>query len=177
LTRQTDSHPPLEIGYILSAHGLRGEVKARLHNPESDAFEVLQEVILITRNGDQKHFPIDYAHPIPKKGFILGLDGVDDRNMAEELKGSTILGHLSEMDELDEGEFYLEHIRGFDATDEEHGPLGKITGFLFTNIEIVLIERTNGGELLVPLLEDTIVNVDMENKTLLVKLPEGLLEE
>ena len=177
MTRQTNSHPPLEIGYILSAHGLRGEVKARLHNPDSNAFDILQEIILVTREGNRKEFPIEYAHPIPKKGFILGLDGVDDRTMADTLKGSTILGHISELEDLDEDEFFLEHIRGFDAIDEQHGPLGKVAGFMFTNIDILLIERTEGGELLVPLLEDTIIEMDPEGKTLRVQLPEGLLEE
>jgi 16S rRNA processing protein RimM len=161
----------------MSAHGLRGEVKARLHNPNSNALQNLQEIILVTREGVQKEFPIEYVHPIPKKGFILGLDGVDDRNMADTLKGSVILGHVSELDELNEDEFFLEHIRGFEAFDEKHQPLGKVTGFLFTNIDIVLIERTEGSELLVPLLEDTILEMDPGEKTIRVQLPEGLLEE
>ena len=59
------------------------------------------------------------------------------------------------------------------TTDGEK--LGVINDIIFTGAnDVYVIKNDDGKELLVPAIKDCIVNVDIENKTMTVKLLEGL---
>lgn len=161
---------------MLRVHGLAGEIVVRAHHPASDPFKIATSVVLIPKEGDAQCFDIRSRRPLAK-GLGLRLEGVRSRVDAEELKGCAVWIEHAQLEELAEDEFYLEDIRGFDASTPGGEPVGRIKGFMFTNIDIAVIAGTGGREILIPLLDGVIVDVDADNRAVTLAPPEGLLEE
>ena len=163
----------IEVGYIAGAHGIRGEVKVKLYNPESTILFDEENFILRAPKGSTQKVTI-HAIREGSKCFLVAFKGVMNRNRAEELKGDAI---LVETPPEDGDEVYLEALRGYHVQDEVHGPLGKIQSFMLTSLDILVVRDDDRNEALVPLLPDTIVEINHEEKQLTVRTPEGLIGE
>ncbi len=163
----------IELGYISAAHGLRGEVKVTLFNPDSTFFRDAEDVVVRRKDKTESQHGIESVRG-SKKGYIVGLTDVFDRNQAEALKGSTLLADVSTPSEEDD-EFYLEQIRGFQVHDDVHGHLGTIQSFMLTSMDIMVVKGEAFGEVLLPVFDDTIREVQWTEKTVQVQTPEGLI--
>ena len=65
---------------------------------------------------------------------------------------------------------------GYSIEDIVKGPIGKVTGVADLKLNPLLIIDFNGKEILLPLFDGLIVNVDRESKQLKVNAPEGLID-
>jgi len=66
---------------------------------------------------------------------------------------------------------------GYTAIDQTHGELGKIEDIdEQVGANPLFIIDKNGEELLIPITDDFIVNVDDQNRTVTFNLPEGLVD-
>jgi len=111
------------------------------------------------------------------KGPVLALEGVSDLSTAELLRGRTLLVDAAlapqaapEADELD--------IIGFEVVDETRGTLGSVGAIIVTGANDVL-EVGDGpfGEVLIPVIDQVILNVDEDARRIDVRLLDGLLED
>ena len=172
-SNESSSEGFIELGYISAAHGLRGEVKVILFNPDSTFFRDAEDVYVRRKDNTESRHGIESVRGV-KKGYIVGLTDIWDRNQAEALKGSTLLADVSTPSE-DDDEFYLEQIRGFQVHDEVHGALGTIQSFMLTSMDIMVVKGGALGEVLLPVFDDTIREVEWTKKTVHVQTPEGLI--
>jgi 16S rRNA processing protein RimM len=62
------------------------------------------------------------------------------------------------------------------VTDKTTGPAGVITEVVEMPQQEMAFVLHHGREVLIPLNESLIISIDRENKTLLMDLPEGLLD-
>ena len=76
----------------------------------------------------------------------------------------------------DEENFTWNYFIGFEATDVTAGPLGEIIDIDDSTINTLFVIEDGGEERLVPINEDFIKNIDHENRTITLELPEGLIE-
>jgi len=106
---------------------------------------------------------------------LLTLVGVDDRDAAEALRGQWIYVAIEDALPLGEGEYYHFQIVGLQVITAEGEALGRITEILPTGANDVYVIQGPRGEILVPALEGVILNVDLPNGRMIVRLPEGLL--
>jgi 16S rRNA processing protein RimM len=74
----------------------------------------------------------------------------------------------------EEGEF--EYLIGFTAIDEETGEIGIIEELIENPAQILMQVRSPKGEILIPLVDDFVVDVNEETKEIILTLPEGLLD-
>src|SRR5688500_10159547 len=95
----------IEVGFVARAHGIRGEVCAITHDPESTT---LGDVEAVWIGG--KRFTVIGARDT-QKGWLLSLDGVPDRNAAEGLRGSTVEVEREDI-ELGEDEMLIADLVG-----------------------------------------------------------------
>jgi 16S rRNA processing protein RimM len=168
--------PTLEIGYVAGVHGLRGEIVIRLFHAASNALATLDHLLLRTPAGQDRRFAIRAVRPLGK-GLAVLLDGVSTREAADALRSSTVHALTAELPELDDDEVYLEDLRGLTARDTSGRTLGTVAGFMFTNIDIAVIQTPERGELLIPILDGTIAHVDSAGRTVELELPPGLLDD
>ena len=74
------------LAEVARPHGIRGEVKLRVYNQDSDVLLELDEVLVRLATGEEHEVSIDVARRADKS-ILLKLHAVDDRNRAEEPRG------------------------------------------------------------------------------------------
>ena len=79
--------------------------------------------------------------------------------------------------DLDAQDFYHHEVIGFDIEDQNRGNIGTIADIVESNTNpIFKIDHPNGEEVLLPVADEFIVNVDKENQKIIVNCPEGLID-
>lgn len=167
----------LNIGKVVNTHGIKGEVKVW---PQTDFPEVRFKA-----GSKLLMFPPDSGQPITieivssreqKNMFVLKLKGFDNINQVEKYKGWELKVSEAERVELDEGEYYFRDIMGCEVETEEGERLGVITDILSPGAnDIWVVKLIKGKELLLPVIDDVVLDVDIAARKVKVHLMEGLL--
>ena len=80
------------------------------------------------------------------------------------------------MPELEEGQFYFHDVIGYKVVDANHGELGTVKDFYDMPQQQLMAMDYMNQEMLIPVMDETMLRADHEGKILHVHLPEGLLE-
>lgn len=97
----------------------------------------------------------------------------DDRGAAEALRG-TVLTLPRDAIELEEGAVWLDDVLGFDVVDEEGALIGVLENVLDSPAhDLLVVARPDGGELLVPAVDDVI---EVGDDRIVVHRSAGLLD-
>lgn len=170
----------MEIGYVTRSHGLRGEVRVHLHWEESDALDHIETVWLAKTRGQKEPGPrrqhrIYGARRTPQ-GYLLSLEGSDDKSAADALKGSTLFVERSKLPQLAAGEYYLSDLVGFSVWlgDRRIGEVTKLS--LHPSVDCVVFKTEDGRELEQPLLEPWLKGVDVEASRVNLTSLDGVIE-
>ena len=82
---------------------------------------------------------------------MVGFEGVNDRDAAEELRGTILSVPAASRRELEEGEFWLEDLVGLEAVDPDGILLGTVTSIDFGDAQDrIVVTTAEGREVLVP---------------------------
>lgn len=189
----------IKIGKIVNAVGLKGEVKVYSYAGENDRFEKLDRIIAGSsqsgsgqsgsgQEGGAKRaackkpqsdmeFEIEKVR-YQKNMVILKLRGVDDRNQAEALKDMDVFITEDDLEELPDDTFYVRDLIGCQVVDINDGKkLGVVSDLIQNSAQdIYQIDLAEGGQALIPAVEQFIKNVDIESKTITVSLIPGLID-
>lgn len=163
------------LGYVAKLHGFKGEVSLFLDvtNPEDYAS---LDALFIEINGQLTPFFIT-SLKLKNKGFAaLKLEGIDTENDARLLLRKNVYLPASILPELEGINFYDHEIIGFSVIDNEYGNIGNVIQVIDLSANPLLQVEKDGTELLIPLQEGLIQEVDRKNKTLKVTTPPGLVE-
>lgn len=172
----------LDIGYVAGAHGVQGGVRIKLHDPASQA---LQRGIVVTlvHEGARTDHEVEAADVVPGKAGLhrVRLRGVNRRDLAEALRGSTIVVPRAVLPKLADDEFYLADVVGLAVMREalpQH--LGKIVGLTSNGVQDLFeVEWTSPDDhrhqWMMPVLPGFVRDVD--ETRVLVELPAGFLPE
>jgi 16S rRNA processing protein RimM len=98
---------------------------------------------------------------------IVRLDGWDDREGAESLRGRELLAALDEAPALEEDEFWAEQLEGCRVVDAARGvEVGVVARLMaLPSCEVLEVRRPSDGDpLLVPLVRDAVRSVDIDGK-------------
>ena len=162
-TRTTLTDPLVELGYIAGVFGVRGEVRLHLHNPESSLFDGPLDVVL-TKGTATKAVRLTLRTGASGSKLVARIDGVDERNAAEELKGSTIAVPESMLPELDDGEYYLSEVIGMDVYEGDLR-VGEVIAVHTTGpVEVFELD----GERYLPSTHDRLLGIDRERGRILI---------
>ena len=151
----------IELGVVARPHGVTGELRVHVFNPDSTMLEQLAEVFLIGEHGEDPALVDIVAARRGPKALLMRLDGVGSREDAEALRGYTLCVPREALPELEEGEYYHADLIGLEAFDG-HEPIGKVIEVVdYPSAECLKIERS-GGYLEVPMLPQWLDRVDVE---------------
>lgn len=155
-----------EIGFVLKAHGVRGQVCVQTYQKESESLWDAREL----KVGGKVYELTECKRS--QKFFIVGLKGVADRDVAHGLKGKAVGVQRKDLD-LDEGEYLLSDLVGLTAYDDQDKRLGVVTS-VETGPQDRLVVVSEYEEFQVPLVDELVPHIDFEGKRLVIKLPDGL---
>lgn len=166
-------HKFFKIGYVIKAHGLKGEITIAL-TPECPALAGLKSVFIEFRSQLVPHF-IESASTKGNKAFVK-LEDVTSHELASSLKGRSLYLPKSKLPKLHGGEFYTDEVLGFKVTDLEEGVLGYVKGVFETGPNRHLVVIHNKKEILIPINGPFIKGVNKTKKEISVELPNGFLD-
>jgi len=132
----------LEVGRLVSAQGLQGELRL---NPLSDfpeRFTVPGQRWLQGRTGPAKAVTLLSGRQLPgRELYVLRLEGVNDRSSAEALVGHALLVPASDRPPLGEGEFHLLDLVGLEVRLlADGGVIGRVTDLLHAGNDLLEVE-------------------------------------
>jgi 16S rRNA processing protein RimM len=162
----------LELGYIARAHSLKGEVGLRTFDPGSQTLDSVERVLVRTRSGEERVLKVEGVRPTPKENLV-SFEGVDSREAAEALVGSTVLVYREDLEPPAEGEYFLGDLMGLSAVDEAGNALGKVVEIWETGeVPNLVIRGGKGAELVVPFADEFVPTVELEAGRIVIRPPE-----
>lgn len=161
------------IAKIMNSQGNRGEVSAEILTDFPERFGALTELCLQGAQQPPVYRALE-AFWFHKGRVILKLEGVETISDAELLKGYEVKIPQSAIHPLKEGSYYQHDLIDCVAKDAEGVMYGKVTEVLSTAGNYLLRISDEEGDFLVPFAESMLVRVDIQNKELILSLPEGL---
>ncbi len=167
-----------EIGVVAGTHGIRGNLKVFPTTSQPERFSLLKEVIVELR-GRRDTYKIESV-AYHKQFVLLKLSGINDMTEAEKYKRARLLIDEKYAIPLEEDEYYTRDLYDMEVYTEEGELLGVIDDVIETGANDVYSVRNMSEEkaknLLIPAIKQCIVNVDVKNKKMVVRLLEGLRE-
>lgn len=177
----------LRVGVISSTHGIKGEVKVYPTTDEPKRFGTLKKVYLdyckqgIKGIKERKCIMLEISNVRYFKQFvILKFKGIDDINDVEAYKGMDLYVTREDALPLEDGEYYICDLIGLQVIDDTGREVGVLTDVLQTGANDVYVVQANAEfgskELLFPVIDECILDVDMDKREVKVHIMEGLLE-
>ena len=164
----------IEIGQIIKSHGLAGRVKALSYLESDRLLPSLKDARIGPNRDSAKRYPIENVRPEGRTHFSLKIEGIEDRNAADALRGLSIFLPYESLEPLPENEYYWEDLIGLAVVTEDGKTLGRIENIFPTGSNDVFICREGGREILLPAIAEVIRSVDIQAGTVVVRLLKGL---
>ena len=176
-----------KMGVITSPHGIQGEVKVY---PTTDNIQHFKNISDCFLKKGKTYTPAKITSCKFFKGMVIvHLEGTDDRDNAEKLRRMEIYVDRENADPLEEGEYYMADIIGYELynidaeteTDVENfnpdntKAIGKIKDYIDTAVHPVIVaEDADGHERLIPAIHTFVKKVDHEAERVYVCLIKGM---
>jgi 16S rRNA processing protein RimM len=163
----------ITIGVVVKPQGRKGEVLVEPLSDRPDRFESLRRVFVPVPGGAGAR-AVAVTDQWPHKGrVVLKLDGVDSIDEAERYRGVELRIGEDELASLPAGSYYHHQLKGLSVEDPQGRALGTVADVLVTGGEApVLVVRGPRGELMIPMAEAFIREVDLEHGRLVAVEPE-----
>ncbi|MBM7564585.1 ribosome maturation factor RimM [Paenibacillus sacheonensis] len=167
----------LSVGKLVNTHGIRGEVKVFSQTDFPEERFAPKSVLTLLNEENGQQLKVEVLSAREHKGmFILKLKGFDNINEVEKYKGWSLKVSREDLVDLEEGEYYQHQIIGCKAVSDEGVELGVITEILVPGAnDVWVIQQPKGKQLLIPVIDQVVLDVDIPNKTVKVHLMEGLI--
>ena len=163
----------MEIGKIVSIHGVRGEVNVQPWCDSPQYFCTFKK--LYSKRGETLH-AVERSRPKGNNMVILKIKGVDTAEAAQALR-NTVLYMDRDDASLPEGTYFIADLIGLEAVTEEGERLGVITDVLETGANDVY-EITDGEKkYYIPAIPSVVLKTDVAGGKMTVFKMEGLFDE
>lgn len=161
----------MRLGTVVGAHGIRGTLKVGTLEPQPEVFEAVGEVMI----GPHRHRVLKAREG--RRAVLLDVEGIRTREEAEALRGQEVTAEAARFPPLPPGEYYHFQLLGLTVELAETGEvLGELTDILVTPAHDVYVVRQGSREILLPALEEVVLEVDPAGGRMKVKPPPGLLD-
>ena len=166
------------VGRVVGAHGLRGQLRIRYFGEEPDELEALERIALCETEEDSQgtHYDVSQVRAGRSGELRVALEGVDDRETAESLRGHWVRIDPRALRPLDDEEYYGYELVGCRVRDQRGEAIGTLRTLWRTGApDVLVVENEEGREHLIPAA--LIREVDREGRTIVVEVIPGLLEQ
>ncbi len=160
----TDLDAWVPLAEIARPHGVRGEVRLKLFNKESDVLLDQEEVLVRLPDGEEHEVSVDAARRADD-AILMKLYSVDDRDRAEELRGALVCVRRRDFPKAAEGEFYTVDILGADArlNGEKFGAVADIVSY--PTLQVLIVKADDGeGDWEIPINETYVGTIDASSR-------------
>ncbi len=180
MTADSDRPSWLVVGQVSKPHGNKGEVMIWPLTDNPDAvFADGRELRLGDRDGrpgdDEEHIRIVSRRPY-RRGWLLMLEGYEDRTDVEEIAGRYLLIPIDEASPRQEGEIFYHELLGAEVVTVGGEMVGRVREVFDTEPAHLLEVKGERGLHLIPFTRQVVREVDAGARRIVIDPPEGLLE-
>lgn len=162
------------VGKIVNTHGIRGDVRVM---PTTDfvaeRFAKGQDLYL-QQAGEPLKLTVESARQ--HKGFILvKFVGYDNINDVQAFRDHELMVSGKDQQSLEDGQYYYHQIIGLSVKTVDGEELGTIKEILSPGAnDVWVVQRDGKKDLLLPVIDDVVKDVDLDAGEVTVELMEGL---
>jgi 16S rRNA processing protein RimM len=170
----------LEVGKIVAAHGIRGEVRIYPTSDFPERFVKPGERWLLRPNSDQAE-PIGLVKGYFQEGkglYVIQLAAIDTRNRAEALRNCLLLVQADDRPKLAEGEYLVADLIGIPVYDQATQQLvGTVTDLFHVGNDLLEVAVEGRAQpLLIPFVTAIVPIVNVRDRRIEITPPPGLLD-
>ena len=162
------------IGYISKSRGLKGEIQIYFEFEDYSALGF--DVLFIEIEKKLVPFFVDTVKLQQNKTGYFYLEDIDHVDKAKELLRKSVYLTNDKKPVRDPDEFYLSDLKGYIVHDKKHGELGDIIEIKELPQQDIAVVQYKFKELMFPLNDDFIIEINREAGILHVDLPDGLID-
>lgn len=163
------------LGKIVSKFSFKGEVLAKLDTDEPEIYTEMESVF-VEFNKNLVPFFLERARLHKSTLLRIKFEDVDTELDADDLIGAELYLPLTDLPQLPDDKFYFHEIIGFNVIDENFGLIGTVKKINDQTAQTLLIIEREEKEVLIPLNDDFIKQVDKSKSEMHIQAPEGLIE-
>jgi 16S rRNA processing protein RimM len=172
----------IRIGRITGVHGLRGGLRFRPDYPESESIESVERIFLADGDAesvsvaDAREYRIVEVAQVGQGAIRVMLEGITDINLAQLEKGKNVFAAENDLPPPAENEFYYRDVMGCEVFLTDGVRIGVVEEIIATGANDVFVVRGDGKEVLVPVIEDVVKEIDLDGKRVVIEAIPGLLD-
>ncbi len=163
------------LGKIVSKYSFKGEVLVKLDTDDPELYENMESVFVSLGNNLVPFF-IDRCRLHKSNLLRIDFEEVKSESDADRIMGSALYLPLSMLPKLSGNKFYFHEVIGFTMIDKVHGDIGIIQSINDTTAQALFEVLKGDKQLLIPINDNIIVQLDRDKKVIEVATPEGLVD-
>ena len=163
------------VGTIVSKFSFKGEVLVKIDTDDSSLLEN-RESVFVELGRELIPFFIQKCTYHKANLLRIKFEEVDTERDAEALLKQSLFLPLSLLPKLSGNKFYYHEVIGFEVVDVNYGRVGVITHVNDRSSQPIFEIEHEGRQILIPLHDDFLKEVNRKDKTITVATPEGLIE-
>ena len=169
-----DKNNFLRVGVIANTHGIKGEVKVFPTTDDVNRFKKLKQVFIDTK---KEYIELEAAGcKFFKNLVILKFKGIDNINDIEKYKGMDLLVTRENAVALEDGEYFIADLIDLKVIDEDEVEIGVLYDVMQTGAnDVYVIHMNDGRELLLPVIDEGVLDVNIDEGFVKIHILEGLL--
>ncbi len=151
----------IRIGKVVSVNVPRREVRIAPETSHPERFHEVSILRLETKRG--KKLCLTPKQIRVTASAVIAKIETDDEDLIASTRGATVVVPYAERFPLPENEYYEDDLIGLVVKDKDGAVIGKLHQIWETPAnDIYQVLDEEGGEILIPAIEDVILNVDVE---------------
>ena len=163
------------LGYVKKTNGVKGGVELMLDVDDPVKYKKKESMLLMIKNNLTPFF-IEQFSIRPKTVFVKFKE-VNSANESQLLVGTSIYMPLAELPILKgKNKFYYHEVIGYTAIDVNLGKIGIIKDIVDLTAQPIIQIMAGKKEILVPMIDEFLVEVNKTTQEFILKTPEGLVE-
>lgn len=163
------------LGKIVKKYSFKGELLAKLDTDEPELYDSL-DAVFVDLKGHLVPFFIENSQLHKSNLLRLKLEDVSNEGDADALLKCDLYLPLDLLPPLEGNKFYFHEVIGFKIRDNSFGDVGVIKAVNDTTAQALFEVDRNGTELLIPMHDEFILELNRKEKTILMDLPDGLID-
>lgn len=163
------------VGKVVKKYSFKGELLIKLDTDDPELF-LEMESVFVEQHKTLIPFFIQRSQLHKSSLLRVQFEDIHDEASANALLGTELFLPLDFLPPLEGNKFYYHEIIGFKVSDTRFGDVGVLVGVNDKTAQHLFVIEKLGKEILIPINDIFIKQVDRENKMLRLDVPKGLIE-
>lgn len=163
------------VGTIVSKFSFKGEVLVKLDSDNPEMYENMESVF-VEIGKDLIPFFVEKCSLHKSDLLRIQFEDVNSEQEAQSLMRCNLYLPMDFLPKLSGNKFYYHEVIGFQVEDLTYGNVGIITGVNDTTAQTLFEIKNADKQVLIPIIDEFLVEIDRKNKKVRVKTPHGLID-